>query len=206
MLIKLYEENTNPRHLKQITECLNDGGIIIYPTDTLYGFGCNISSQKAIARIAQIKNINVEENTFSIICHDLSQMSDYALPIQNNYFKAIKRCFPGPFTFIMDANNKVPKHLHRKKKQVGIRIPNNNITLSIVELLANPLLSSSLNIDYNDVEYSTDPELINEKYGDMVDIVVDGGIGETEPSTVVSFKDNEFEIIRIGKGDPNLIY
>lgn len=206
MLIKLYEKNTNPRHLKQITECLNDGGIIIYPTDTLYGFGCNISSQKAIARIAQIKNINVEENTFSIICHDLSQMSDYALPIQNNYFKAIKRCFPGPFTFIMDANNKVPKHLHRKKKQVGIRIPNNNITLSIVELLANPLLSSSLNIDYNDVEYSTDPELINEKYGDMVDIVVDGGIGETEPSTVVSFKDNEFEIIRIGKGDPNLIY
>lgn len=206
MLLKLYEDNTNPRHLQQIIECLNDGGIIIYPTDTLYGFGCNIKSQKAIARIAQIKNINVEQNTFSIICHDLSQMSDYALPIQNNYFKAMKRCFPGPFTFIMDANNKIPKHLHRRKKQVGIRIPNNNITLSIVELLGNPLLNSSLNIDFNDIEYSTDPELIYEKYGDMVDIVVDGGIGQTEPSTVINFENNEFEIIRVGKGDVNLIY
>lgn len=206
MLIKLYEENPNPRHLMQVNECLNDGGIIIYPTDTLYGFGCNISSQKAIAKIAQIKNVNVEHNTFSIVCHDLSQMSDYALPIQNNYFKAIKRCFPGPFTFIMDANNKVPKHLHRKKKQVGIRIPNNNITLAIIEMLGNPLISSSLNIDYNEIEYSTDPELIYEKYGDMVDIVIDGGYGEIEPSTVVSFEDNEFEIIRTGKGNPDLIY
>ncbi len=206
MLIKLYEENTNPRHLKQITECLNDGGIIIYPTDTLYGFGCSISRPKAISKIAQIKNVKMEHNTFSIICYDLSQMADYALPIQNNYFKAIKRCFPGPFTFIMDANNKVPKHLHRKKKQVGIRIPDNNISLSIIEMLGDPLISSSLSMNINEIEYSTDPELIYERYGDMVDIVIDGGYGGTEPSTVVSFENDEFNIIRTGKGNTELIY
>ncbi len=206
MLVKLYENSTNPRHLKQITECLMDGGIIIYPTDTLYGFGCNISSQKAISQIARIKNVRLEENKFSIVCHDLSQMSDYALPIQNNYFKTLKRCLPGPYTFIMDANNKVPKHLYRKKKQVGIRIPKNNIALEIISALGTPLISSSLNVDINNIEYSTDPELIYEKYGDMVDIVVDGGYGSTEPSTIVSFLKEEFEIIRIGKGNPELIY
>lgn len=207
MIIKLYEENPNDRQIRQVVECLNDGGVIIYPTDTLYGFGCNIFKQKAIERIAKIKGVDIKQNTFSIVCHNLSQMSDYAKPISNEYFKIIKRALPGPFTFILNANNKVPKHLNRKKKQVGIRIPNNNIPLRIVESSNNPILSTSIDIKKEDLDFCTNPELIYEKYKDKIDIMIDGGICEISPSTVVDMTSNEIEIIREGKGDlENIFY
>lgn len=205
MLIKLYQENPNPKYMHQLNECLLDGGVIIYPTDTLYGFGCNIFKPKAIERIAKIKNIELSKNTFSIVCNSISQIADYAKPIDNTYFKIIKRCLPGPFTFLLDANSKVPKHLHRKKKHVGIRIPNNKIALEIISNLNNPLMSSSVPILDDEIEYSTDPELIYEKYGKYVDFVIDAGYGETESSTIIDLTGSEYEIIREGKGDLNLI-
>jgi tRNA threonylcarbamoyl adenosine modification protein (Sua5/YciO/YrdC/YwlC family) len=205
MLLKLYEENPNPKIMRQLNECLLDGGVIIYPTDTLYGFGCNIFKPKAIERIAKIKNIEVSKNTFSIICHSISQIADYAKPIDNHYFKIIKRCLPGPFTFILEANNKIPKHLHRKNKHVGLRIPDNNIVSELIHNLGNPLMSSSIPIINNEIEYSTDPELIYEKYSNMVDFVIDAGYGELEPSTIVDLTGNEYEIIREGKGDIELL-
>ena len=206
MYIKVFEENPSQRLMKQLNECLMDGGVIIYPTDTLYGFGCNIFKQKAIERIAKIKNVEISKNTFSIICSDLSQMADYAKPIENHYFKIIKRCLPGPFTFIMDSNNKVPKHLNRKKKQVGIRIPGNNISRLLIENLGNPILSSSIPIDNDEIEYSTDPELIYERFKNSIDIMIDAGHGEIIPSTIVDLSSEGYEIIREGKGDINLIY
>jgi tRNA threonylcarbamoyl adenosine modification protein (Sua5/YciO/YrdC/YwlC family) len=206
MIIKLYDENTNPRHLAQINECLLDGGVIIYPTDSLYAFGCDIFKQKAIERIARIKQVDMDKNTFSIICQDLSQMADYAKPIANHHFKIINRCLPGPFTFILEANNKVPKHLHRKKKQVGIRIPDNKIAQAIIRELGNPLISTSIPINFEEIEYSSDPELIYEQYQDQIDIMIDAGYGEIEPSTIVDFSSDEMEIIREGKGSLDLIY
>ncbi|MCK5846845.1 MAG: threonylcarbamoyl-AMP synthase [Bacteroidales bacterium] len=201
MIIKLYEENPNERQIRQVVECLNDGGVIIYPTDTLYGFGCSIYKQKAIERIAKIKNIDIKHNTFSIVCHNLSQMSDYAKPISNEYFRIIKRALPGPFTFILNANSKVPKHLNRKKKNVGIRIPDNNIPRMLVEMSNNPILSTSIQYNDDELEYCTNPELIYEKYKDRIDIMIDGGICESNPSTVVDMTNNEIEIIRQGKGN-----
>ena len=206
MLIKLYEENPNERHIKQVIECLNDGGIIIYPTDTLYGFGCNIFKAKAIERIAKIKNVNIKQNTFSIVCHNLSQMSDFAKPISNEYFRILKRALPGPFTFILEANSKVPKHLNRKKKQVGIRIPNNNIPLSIVENSNTPILSTSVDFFNDDLEYCGNPDLIYEHYKDKIDIMIDGGVCQNKPSTVVDMTGNEIEIIRQGQGDLENIF
>ena len=200
MIIKLYEENPNERQIRQVIECLNDGGVIIYPTDTLYGFGCNIFKQKAIERIAKIKNIDIKNNKFSIVCQNLSQMSDYAKSISNEYFRIIKRALPGPFTFIMNANNKVPKHLNRKKKHVGIRIPDNNIPRMLVEMSNNPILSTSIDLNGEEFEYCTDPELIYEKYQDKVDIMIDAGVCGSIPSTVVDMTNNEIEIIRQGKG------
>ncbi len=206
MLIKLYEENPSQRHLKQVHECLMDGGIIIYPTNTLYGFGCDIYKSKAIEKIAQIKHIEVRKNTFSIVCHNLSQMADYAKPIDNHNFKIIKRCLPGPYTFILEANNKIPKHLHRKEKQVGIRIPDNKIAQEIIEQLGNPMLSSSVPVNLDEIEYSVNPELIYERYGHIVDIVIDAGPGEISPSTIVDMTTDEINIIREGKGSLDLIY
>jgi len=205
MLIRLYEENPNPKLIRQLSECLMDGGVIVYPTDTIYGFGCNIFKPKAIERIARIKNIEVSKNTFSIVCNSISQIADYAKPIDNHYFKIIKRCLPGPFTFILEANSKIPKHLHRKKKHVGLRIPNNNIALELVNTIGNPMMSSSVPIIENEIEYTTDPELINEKYGDMVDFVIDAGYGELEPSTIIDLTGSEYEVIREGKGDLGLL-
>lgn len=206
MLIRLFEENPNPRHLEQINECLKDGGVIIYPTDTLYGFACSIQNPKAIERIARLKQIDLIQNTFSIIFNDLSLLSDYAKPIDNAHFKLMKRCLPGAFTFILEANNNIPKQLMRKKKQVGIRIPDHLIARQLVENLGNPLLSSSLPVPNTDTEYATDPELIYELFGNQVDIVIDAGFGQTSPSTIVDLTDVEPVILREGLGDISLIY
>jgi tRNA threonylcarbamoyl adenosine modification protein (Sua5/YciO/YrdC/YwlC family) len=201
MLTKLYPENPNPKQLEAIASILRDGGVIIYPTDTVYGIGCDIHNQKAIERIAQIKGLKTDKAQFSFICRDLSHLSEYARQVSNPTFKLMKRHLPGPFTFILNASHKVPKLLESKKKTVGIRIPANPVAMAIVEYFGNPILSTSVLRDSEMIEYSTDPELIHEKYGDLVDIVVDGGYGGYEYSTIVDCTgDNESEIIRQGLG------
>lgn len=202
MLIKLYEENPNPKQIRTIIECLKDGGTIIYPTDTIYGMGCDIFKQKAVEKIAQIKGIRADKANFSIICHDLSHISDYTKPFETTIYKLLKKALPGPFTFILNANNNIPKLFQNNKKTIGIRIPDNNIILSIVRELGNPILTTSILDEDNIIEYTTDPELIYEKYEKLVDIVIDGGYGDNNPSTVVDCTDVEnIHIIRQGKGN-----
>jgi tRNA threonylcarbamoyl adenosine modification protein (Sua5/YciO/YrdC/YwlC family) len=200
MLIKIYPENPNQRHIMQVVDCLKKGGIIIYPTDTVYGMGCDIFQHKAVERIAQIKGIKAEKANFSFICYDLSHLSDFTKQISNPVFKLMKRTLPGPFTYILNANNNVPKLFESKKKTVGIRVPDNSIAREIVNILGNPIMSTSIKDVDNLIEYTTDPELIYERYRDIVDIVIDGGYGGIEPSTVVDCTKDDFEVIRLGKG------
>jgi tRNA threonylcarbamoyl adenosine modification protein (Sua5/YciO/YrdC/YwlC family) len=200
MLIKIYPENPNPKAIEQAVDVLKKGGIIIYPTDTVYGLGCDITNQKAIERICKIRGIKPEKANFSFICSDLSHISDYVKPIDTTVFRLLKKALPGPFTFIFNASNNVPKLLSSNKKTVGIRVPDNNIAREIVRVLGNPILSTSIKDDDELIEYSTDPELIHEKYEDLVDLVIDGGYGDNEPSTVVDCTMGDFEIIREGKG------
>lgn len=200
MLIRLYNENPNPRDIRKIVEVLRDGGIIIYPTDTVYGLGCDITNAKAVEKVARFKGINIEKANFSFICSDLSHLSDYTKPISNTVFKLMKKNLPGPFTFILDANNNVPRYFKGKKKTVGIRVPENNIIREIVYELGNPILSTSIRDEDEIIEYTTDPELIYEKYQDFADIVIDGGHGELIPSTVIDCTGETLEIIRVGKG------
>ncbi|RYU92476.1 threonylcarbamoyl-AMP synthase [Mucilaginibacter terrigena] len=201
MLIRIYPENPNEKAIEQAADVLRKGGIIIYPTDTVYGLGCDITNQKAIERICKIRNIKPEKANFSFICYDLSHISDYIKPIDNATFRVLKKALPGPFTFIFNASHAVPKLLSSNKKTVGIRVPDNNIAREIVKALGNPILSTSIHDEDDIIEYSTDPELIHEKYEDLVDIVIDGGYGENIPSTVVDCTSGEFEIIREGKGE-----
>ncbi|MFA5243732.1 MAG: L-threonylcarbamoyladenylate synthase [Pedobacter sp.] len=201
MLIKLYPENPNERLIQQITEVLQKGGVIIYPTDTVYGLGCDITNSKAIEKICRIRDIKPEKANFSFICYDLSHISDYTRQIDNETYRVIKKALPGPFTFIFNANKNVPKLLSSNKKTVGIRIPDNSIARAIVKALGNPIVSTSIHDDDEIIEYSTDPELIHEKYEEIVDLVIDGGYGGNEPSTIVDCSEGEFEIIRQGKGD-----
>ncbi len=200
MLIKLFSENPNQRKLNTVVECLRDGGVIIYPTDTVYSIGCDIFNPKAVARVAAIKSVKVEKANFSFIFNDLSQISDYTKPFSTSVYKLMKKALPGPFTFILDANNKVPKIFQSKKKTLGIRIPDNNISREIVNELGNPIISTSVYDEDEIIEYTTDPELIHEKYSNQVDIVIDGGYGNNEASTIVDCTDNEIEIIRQGLG------
>lgn len=204
MLIKLYPENPNERLIQQIVEVLQKGGVIIYPTDTVYGLGCDITNSKAIEKICRIRNIKPEKANFSFICYDLSHISDYTRQIDNETYRVIKKALPGPFTFIFNANKNVPKLLSSNKKTVGIRIPDNSIARAIVKALGNPIISTSIHDDDEIIEYSTDPELIHEKYEEIVDMVIDGGYGGNEPSTIVDCSEGEFEILRQGKGDLNL--
>jgi len=202
MLIKIYPENPNPREIKKITQIIEDGGLVIYPTDTIYGVGCDITQPKAVARLAKLQGLDMDKAYFSFIFNDLSQISEYTKPISNAAFKLLKRNVPGPFTFIFEANNNIPKLFKTRRKTVGIRVPDNNIIRSIVTELGRPLLSSSVHDDEDEVtEYITDPELIHERYGNMVDAVIDGGYGDNQPSTVIDCTTDEFEIIREGKGE-----
>jgi tRNA threonylcarbamoyl adenosine modification protein (Sua5/YciO/YrdC/YwlC family) len=201
MLIKIYPENPNPKAIEQIVEVLKKGGLIIYPTDTVYGLGCDISNHKAIEKICRIRGIKPEKANFSFICSDLRHISDFIKPIDTATFRVLKKALPGPFTFILNANNNVPKLLSSNKKTVGIRVPDNAIAQEIVRQLGNPILSTSIRDDDEVIEYSTDPELIHEKYEELVDLVIDGGYGDNEASTVVDCTSGDFEIIREGKGD-----
>jgi tRNA threonylcarbamoyl adenosine modification protein (Sua5/YciO/YrdC/YwlC family) len=204
MLIKIYSENPNPKAIEQVAEVLRKGGIIIYPTDTVYGLGCDITNHKAIERICQIRRIKPEKANFSFICYDLSHISDYIKPIDNATFRVLKKALPGPFTFIFNASHKVPKLLSSNKKTVGIRVPDNDIAREIVRVLGNPIVSTSIHDDDEIVEYSTDPELIYEKYRDKVDLVIDGGYGGNIASTIVDCTTGDFEVVREGKGELEL--
>lgn len=201
MLLKIYNENPNPRDIRKVVDVLREGGIIIYPTDTVYGLGCDITNQKAVEKVAQYKGIKIEKANFSFICSDLSHLSDYTKPISNTVFKLMKKNLPGPFTFILEANNNVPHYFKGKKKTVGIRVPDNNIIREIVYELGNPILSTSIRDEDEILEYTTDPELIYEKFQDIADVVIDGGYGELVPSTVVDCTGNAIEIVREGKGE-----
>jgi tRNA threonylcarbamoyl adenosine modification protein (Sua5/YciO/YrdC/YwlC family) len=201
MFVKIYEENPNPKSIAQVVDVLKKGGIIIYPTDTIYGIGCDITNPKAVERVCQIKGVKPDKANLSFICNDLSGISQYTKPLDNATFRLLKKSLPGPFTFIFEASGQVPKLLSSKKKTVGIRVPDNNIAREIVAALGNPIVSASIHDDDEVLEYSTDPELIYEKFADRVDLVIDGGYGKNIPSTVVDCTTGDFEIIRQGEGD-----
>ena len=199
MLIQIHPQDPQPRLIRQVTECLNDGGVIIYPTDTIYGLGCSIQQHKAIEKICKIKNVDPQKAQLSFICRDLSHLSDFTKSIDTPLYRMLKSYLPGPYTFILPASKEVPKILQSKKATVGIRVPDNNICRHILDELNNPLLSASLPGDM--VEEYTDPEIIQENFGDKVDFVIDGGIGSMVPSTVVDCTTSEWVIIRQGLGD-----
>jgi tRNA threonylcarbamoyl adenosine modification protein (Sua5/YciO/YrdC/YwlC family) len=199
MLLKLYGKNNSPQTLQQIVDILNDGGLIICPTDTVYAIGCHGLKERAIERICKIKNIDPRKNNLSIICSSLSMVSEYA-KVNDQTFKLIKRNLPGPFTFILNTGSRLPK-IFKNRKEVGIRMPNNNITGEIVTLLGAPLMTTTLPCnDEDDIEYTTIPELIDEKFGSIADLVIDGGIGGVQPSTIVDCTGEKPEILRQGKG------
>lgn len=200
MLLHIHPDNPQPRHIDTVVECLRDGGVIIYPTDTIYGLGCDIYNAKAIARIARIKNVEPKKAQFSFVCADLSHITDYAKSIDTPTFRLLKNALPGPYTFILEASKQVPKALKTKKDTVGIRVPDHNICHEIVDALGHPIMSTSLPME-EDVEYYTDPELIHDVFENLVDIVIDGGYGGFEPSTVVSLLGGEAELLREGAGD-----
>ena len=199
-LIRIYPENPDPRRIREVAECLRDGGLVIYPTDTVYGLGCDIHNTRAVEKVARIKGIKPQKNDFSFICFDLSHIADYAR-VSNAAFKLMKKALPGPFTFILEANNHVPKLLNTNKKAVGIRVPDNDIPRFFVRELGNPIITPSIKDDDEVIEYSTDPELIYEKFQNLVDIVVDGGYGGNVGSTIVDATTDDFEIMREGLGD-----
>ena len=199
MLIKLYEKNNNPKDLEKIIQTLEDGGIIIYPTDTMYAIGCHALKERAIERICKLKGIDPRKQHLSIICYDLSNISEYAR-IDNATFKLMKRNLPGAFTFILPTGSKLPK-IFKNRKEVGIRMPDHPIIMEICQLLDAPILTTTLPLEEGEeIEYITTPELIEEKFGRDADIIIDGGIGDTEPSTIVNCVDGEVEVVRQGKG------
>lgn len=199
MIIRLYEENPNPREIGKIADILRDGGVIIYPTDTVYAIGCDALNVRAVEEVCRIKGINPTKAQLSIICYDLSDISEYA-KVDNNTFKLMKRNLPGPFTFILNITSSLPK-LYKNRKTVGIRVPDNNIIRELVRELGNPIMTTSVKDDDGVKEYTTDPELIYEKYEKQVNLVIDGGYGGIEGSTVVDCTGGEIEIVRQGKGE-----
>ncbi|WP_372751693.1 L-threonylcarbamoyladenylate synthase [Labilibaculum sp.] len=203
MLLKLYSDNPNHREFQQIVSVLKDGGIIIYPTDTVYAIGCDINNNKAIQKIAMLKGIQADKANFSLICNNLSSLAEYA-KVDNPTFKMMKKNLPGAFTFILPASSNVPKLFKSKKKTVGIRVPNHFIPLRIVEELGNPILTTSIHDPDEVIEYTTDPELIQEKYKKVVDLVIDGGYGNNTASTIIDCTNGSFEIIRPGIGELSL--
>jgi len=201
--IRIYPENPDERRIRQVVDCLRNGGLVIYPTDTVYGLGCDIYNTRAVEKIARIKGIKPQKNDFSFICYDLSHISDYA-KVGNSAFKLMKKVLPGPYTFILDAMGNVPKLLNTNKKTVGIRVPDNLIPRLIVKELGNPIVTTSIKDDDEIIEYSTDPELIFEKFQHQVDMIIDGGYGGNIGSTIIKADGEDFEVIREGLGDISL--
>ena len=203
-LLKIYEDNPNEVAIKKVVEVLKNGGLIIYPTDTVYGLGCDITNARALEKVAKIKGIKLEKANLSFICSDLSHISDYVKQIDTATFKLLKRALPGPYTFILLGNNNLPK-VFKNKKTVGIRVPDNNIIRAIVKELGNPIISTSIHDEDEVLEYSTDPELIFEKWENQIELVIDGGYGDNVPSTIIDLSGNEPEVIREGKGDLDIL-
>lgn len=198
--IKIYPENPNEKEIEKVVNILRDGGIIIYPTDTVYGLGCDITNSKALERIAQLKGVKLEKANFSFICADLSNMSDYVKQIDNTTFKILKKALPGPYTFILPGGNNLPKDFKRKKT-VGIRVPDNNIARILVQKLRNPIVSTSIYDEDELIEYTTDPELIFEKWQNKIDAIIDGGYGDNVASTIIDLSNGTPVVIREGKGE-----
>ena len=197
--IKIYPDNPNPKEINRVVSILRKGGLVIYPTDTVYGLGCDITNTRALERIARLKGIKLEKANWSFVCADLSNLSDYVRQIDTPTFKILKRALPGPYTFILPGNNNLPKDF-KKKKTVGIRIPDNSIARALVTGLGNPIVSTSIHDEDELLEYTTDPELIFEKWENLVDVVIDGGYGDNVASTVIDLSDGEPQVIREGKG------
>lgn len=203
-LIRIYEENPNPKAIEKVVEVLRRGGLVIYPTDTVYGLGCDITNSRALERLARIKGEKVEKANWSFICADLSNLSDYARQIDTPTFKILKRALPGPYTFILPGSNQLPRDF-KKKKTVGIRVPDNRIAQALVRALGNPIVSTSIRDEDDVLEYTTDPELIHEKWGNLVDVVIDGGYGDNVASTVIDLSGQDPIVIREGKGDLSIL-
>jgi len=201
MLLHIHPRNPEERKLRQVVDCLRDGGVIIYPTDTVYALGCDITRSSAIEQLCRLKGIALKKANFAFICEDLSHISEYTRPFGTQAYKLMRKCLPGAFTFILEASNKVPKLLNANRKTVGIRVPDNEIALSIVRLLGNPLITTSLKIDDEINEYPTDPEEIYDLYGNQVDIVIAGDVGGIEPSTVVDCTGDAPSLVRQGAGE-----
>ena len=201
--IKIYPENPNPKAIQKIVSVLKRGGLIIYPTDTVYGLGCDITNIKALEKIARIKGVKLEKSNFSFVCKNLSNLSDYVKQVNTTTFKILKRALPGAYTFILPGSKNLPNPF-KKRKTVGIRVPDNAIALAIVDALGNPIVSSSIRDEDDVLEYTTDPELILEKWDNLVDIVIDGGYGGNEGSSIIDLSEDEPIIIREGKGDLNI--
>jgi tRNA threonylcarbamoyl adenosine modification protein (Sua5/YciO/YrdC/YwlC family) len=201
--LKIYPQNPDPRRIAQVVEVLRGGGLVIYPTDTVYGLGCDIHNARAVERVAQVRGIKPQKANFSFICYDLSHISDYAR-LSNAAFKLMKKSLPGPFTFLLEASSRVPKLLHSGKKTVGIRVPDNDIPRHLVRELGNPIITTSIKHDDDFIEYPTDPEEIFELFRHRVDLVIDGGPGHLQPSTIVDATTDDFEIIRQGMGQLDL--
>ena len=201
LFLKIHHNNPGARNFRLVMECLMDGGVIIYPTDTVYGIGCDIYKSKAVERIAKIKGVKPEKANFSFICFDFSHLSDFTKPIDTAIYRIMKKTLPGPFTFILNANSNVPKLFKSKKKTVGIRIPDNMVCRTIVKTLGNPILTTSIHDDDKIIEYTTDPEIIYDRFKDTVDIVIDGGYGGNKPSTIVDCSDGSFSVVRQGLGN-----
>lgn len=202
--IKLYNENPNPKEIAKIVKVLQNGGLVIYPTDTVYGLGCDITNTKALEKIAKIKGVKLDKANFSFVCNDLSHLSDYVKQIDTATYKLLKRALPGPYTFVLPGSNSLP-NVFKKKKTVGIRVPDNPIALEIVRALGNPIVSTSIHDDDDVIEYTTDPELIFEKWQHKVDIVIDGGYGDNEASTVIDLTSDEPVVLREGKGSLDIL-
>lgn len=205
MLLKINKDNPQERLLEKVVEALRNDGVIIYPTDTVYGLGCDINSKKAIERICQIKGVDPEKVSFSCICSDVSILSDYAVGVSTPIYKLMRRALPGPYTFIVKASKKIPRHFQSKRKTVGIRVVDNNIPTEIVRMLGNPILTTSLKTDPEAEEYATDPELIFERYQKLVDFVIDGGIGGINASTVIDCTEDEPIVLREGLGSLDVL-
>jgi tRNA threonylcarbamoyl adenosine modification protein (Sua5/YciO/YrdC/YwlC family) len=201
MLLKIYSDNPSQRNIQTVVETFNGGGLVIFPTDTIYGLGCGIRHIKAISKISKYKGIRKKEANFSLLISDMSMLSEFTRPIPNHIFRIMKKNLPGPFTFILHANSNVPKIFQTKKRTIGIRIPDNNIIRAIIDELGTPIVTTSIRDEDEIVEYTTDPELIYEKYEKLVEIVIDGGYGDNEASTIVDCTSGEPEILRQGKGN-----
>ena len=204
LFIKIYEDKPSEKELQRVVDVLKNGGLVIYPTDTVYGLGCDITNSRALEKIAKIKGVKLEKANFSFVCYDLSNLSDYVKQIDTSTFKLLKRALPGAYTFILPGNNSLPKEF-KKKTTVGIRVPDNNIARCLVQMLGNPIVSTSIHDDDEVLEYSTDPELIFEKWQNIVDVVIDGGYGDNTASTIIDLSGHEPVVVREGKGSLDIL-